>query len=88
MERIYLVQPTMSRAGVVPEIVLNAKDADDLAEQIARYVKKFIASTWFDVTVDLDEGKAWIEGGRFGTCVIEDRGDFAQSPLDRQEAKA
>ena len=83
MERIFLVQLTMSRAGRVPEIVLNAADADDLCRQVHRYASQFVLSSSFDVSVDLGEGKGWVEGGRFGTFTVEDRGDFAQDPQDR-----
>lgn len=49
-----------------------AVDADDLASVIFHYAKPMIVSKMFEVTVDLEQGKGWIEGGRFGTFTIEE----------------
>jgi hypothetical protein len=88
LERLYVVQPTLSRAGRVPELSVNAADAASLARQVHRYVSKWIISSDFTVHVDLDAGQGWIGGGRYGTFTIEDRGDFAQHPVDRDPPKA
>jgi hypothetical protein len=88
LERLYVVQPTMSRRGRVPELSVNAADAVSLCAQVHRYVRKFLISSDFEVTVDLEAGKGWIGGGRFGTFTVEDRGDFAQHPVDRDPPKA
>jgi hypothetical protein len=46
-----------------------AQMAADLAAAIRK--RRYLTSRWFDVTVDLDAGKVWVEGGRFGTGVIQ-----------------
>ena len=49
-----------------------ATGADDLALQVHRHARPMLASRDFDVTVDLEQGKGWIEAGRFGTFTIEE----------------
>lgn len=50
-----------------------ATDADDLADTIFHYARPLLVSQTFTVTVDLEQGKGWIEGGRFGTFTIEEK---------------
>lgn len=84
LERLYVVKfSRVGRSHAVPELAVNAADADAVAEQVHRYVAKFLRSHWYDVSVDLAAGRGWIDGGRFGEFKIEDRGDFAQHPDDR-----
>lgn len=89
LERIYLIKfERVGRRRDVPEVVYNAKDADDLAKQIHKYVRKFLASSWYEVTVNLETMTGSIDFGRFGNFTIEDRGDFAQAPSDREGVEA
>lgn len=53
------------------DIVITARDADDIAAQIFFIARKKLASSWFDVTVDLEEMHGSIEYGRFGEFTIE-----------------
>lgn len=50
--------------GVSVELV--ATDLDDLAEQMHRYARKHLASSWFEVMLDGESGHGSIDGGRFG----------------------
>ena len=52
------------------EQTFSARDADHLAEQIWYFARRRLASYDFNVNLDLDEGKGWIEGGRFGTFSV------------------
>jgi hypothetical protein len=53
------------------DVVITARGAEHIADQVFRMAQKKLASKWFDVAVDLEEGKGWIEGGRFGEFTIE-----------------
>lgn len=78
-ERLYVVKfERIGRTHYVPDVTINASDADGLAGQIHRYAKKFLASKWYEVGLDLKTGRGSIEAGRFGTFRIEDRGAFRQ----------
>lgn len=84
LERLYVVKfSRVGRSRSVPEMTANAANADALCAQVHRYVGKFLASSWYDVSVDLETGRGWIDGGRYGEFTVEDRGDFAQHPDDR-----
>lgn len=50
-----------------------AADADELAEQVFKHAKKSLASSWFEVVVDLETMKGSIEYGRFGEFTVEVR---------------
>lgn len=49
-----------------------AADADELAEQVYRHARPLLVSRMFEVVADLEQGKGWIEGGRFGSFTIEE----------------
>ena len=55
-----------------PSFELEARDADDLAYQVSRHVKKakLIMSHDFEVTVDLEKMTGSIGWGRFGSFTI------------------
>ncbi len=55
--------------GVGP-MTFDAAGSDDLARQVHGHIRPLLASRHFDVTVDLEEGRGWIEDGRFGTFTI------------------
>jgi hypothetical protein len=54
-------------------LVVEAADADDLAEKVFTYIrkKKLLISREFDVEVDLGSMSGSIEFGRFGHFTIE-----------------
>jgi hypothetical protein len=56
----------IGRDHYVPPLVVEADDADEIAFNVFTYAKKFLASSGFDVTVNLETGKGFIEAGRFG----------------------
>lgn len=51
----------------------QASDADDLADKIYRYARRSLASSGFEVVVDLEAGRGSIEYGRYGSFTIEER---------------
>lgn len=79
-ERLYVVRFDRIGRGhcVGQEVTFNAATSASLAEQVYRYAQSKIASKMFEVTVDIETGRGWIESGRFGTFTIEDRGTFHQ----------
>jgi hypothetical protein len=56
----------------VPPIEVSAANADEIAEVVWRVARRHLISRDFDVTVDLDAGKGYIEGGRFGQFSVVD----------------
>jgi hypothetical protein len=52
--------------------VAETDDPERIASAVALVIRKrkYLASRFFDVTVDLDAARVWIDGGRFGTGVI------------------
>lgn len=71
------------------QIVFNTVDAGDLAIQVFRWLAPRrgksghedaprLRSHDFGVTIDLETGNGSIEGGRFGSFTVEDRGVFTQ----------
>lgn len=50
----------------------EAYSPDGLAEAIFRHARSKLASSWFDVTVNLEEMRGSIEFGRFGTFTIRE----------------
>lgn len=66
---------TFERIGrhhsVEPLEVDNQLDADQVAEKVWRYARRFLASRDFEVNVDLASGLVSIGWGRFGSGRIE-----------------
>jgi hypothetical protein len=52
------------------DLVITARDANDVADQVYRHVKNKLASRWFEVTVDLEAQRGSIECGRFGRFTV------------------
>lgn len=78
-ERLYLVTfGRVGRSNGIRPTMFNARGAEDLAEQVHRRLRRYLASSWFDVSVDLESGRGLIEAGRFGEFTVEDRGEFEQ----------
>jgi hypothetical protein len=55
----------------VPDLDVSAIVADEIAEAAQRYARRYITSRDFVVSVDLAEGRVYIEGGRFGTGTVQ-----------------
>lgn len=71
---------TFDRIGRTKNIVTSFKDiidADDLAEKIFLYARKYLSSNDYIVTVDLDSMSGAIKGGRYGNFTILDKGEIA-----------
>ena len=69
---------TFERIGrnhnVPPLTVPGPASAQDIAEQVYRLARSYLISRDYEVTVDLAEGKGWIESGRFGKFEIRTGG--------------
>lgn len=67
----YLVQfDRLGRSGANrPAIEVAGDDPERIAADLTRIIakRKYLSSRFFDVDVDLEAGKVWVEGGRFGT---------------------
>lgn len=51
-------------------IVSGPDHAGRIAEEVHGYARRYLNSRFFEVDVDLADGKGWIEGGRFGTFTV------------------
>lgn len=63
----------IGRTGTTPEAALTvhvpahfADDAERVAEVLYAHCRRHLASRFFDVSVDMESGQVFIEGGRFG----------------------
>lgn len=63
----------IGRTGSTPEAALTvhvpahfADDPERVAEYLYSHVRRHLASRCFDVSVDFEADKVYIEGGRFG----------------------
>lgn len=54
----------------VPPLEVTAADVDEVAEAVWRVANRHLGSRFFDVSVDLETGEGWIEGGRFGRFTV------------------
>jgi hypothetical protein len=66
---------TFERIGRGARGLVREYDADgpnDLAEKVYRDAKNHLASKSFEVTVNLEDGRGWFDGGRFGSFAIEE----------------
>ena len=61
----------IGRRRDVPDLVVVADTADQMADAIWHYAKGFLGSKWYDVTVDLEAMRGSIEYGRFGRFTLE-----------------
>lgn len=77
MTKTHRFRVTFERIGThhnVPPLETTAWDAQDLVQQIYPIARRNLNSKWFDVTVNLETMKGYVECGRFGTFTIEDLG--------------
>lgn len=44
----------------------------ELLDAVLEHCNVYLASSEFDVTIDLDTGRGWIDGGRFGTFTVQE----------------
>jgi len=56
----------IGRNHAVPPLEIEATDADELAFHVYTYSRRFLASHDIVVSVDLEEGRGFINAGRFG----------------------
>lgn len=52
------------------EVECPEDDADAIAEAVFRYARTKLASSWFEVLVDLESNRVSIEMGRFGVGTV------------------
>lgn len=57
------------RRDIAPQ-TFTAANPDDLAEQVWRFVGRYLGSRAYDVFVEIEDGRGSIEAGRFGTFTI------------------
>lgn len=57
-------------APLTVDLPADDQTADELAERVHVYARRFLASPYFFVRVDLEEQTGTIEGGRFGRFTI------------------
>lgn len=60
----------IGRNRSVAPLEVECTDADELAEHVWRYARQNLGSRFFDVIVNLEEGRGSIEMGRFGTFTV------------------
>jgi hypothetical protein len=67
----------IGRTGTTPEAALTvhvpenlAGDPDKVAHLLFRHCRRYLLSREFSVSVDMEDRKVWIDGGRFGTGSI------------------
>jgi hypothetical protein len=67
----------IGRTGTTPEAALTvhvpenlASDPDKVAHLLFRHCRRYLMSREFSVSVDMEDRKVWIDGGRFGTGSI------------------
>lgn len=57
--------------GLEPQ-EFEAEDADGLAEAVYRFARRYLASQYPSVGVDLEEGRGWIDAGRAASFSVEE----------------
>lgn len=76
MVTLYMVDFERIGPHRIGQVTYTANSADELAEQVYHFAQKHLASSNFEVQVDLEGGRGWIEHGRFGKFAIENLGEF------------
>jgi hypothetical protein len=60
----------IGRRRDLPVEQFNVVDAEDLAGKVWKFARWHLGSRDYVVTVDLEQMRGWIEGGRFGAFTI------------------
>lgn len=55
----------------VPPLTVKESDPDNIAAAVFKVARKYCASSWFEVIVNLEDNTGSIEYGRFGTFTLE-----------------
>lgn len=68
----YIVEfERIGRSHNVHGLVIEGTE-DELVDAVLAHCDRHLTSSGFDVTIDLDAGKGWIDGGRFGEFTVEE----------------